>query len=54
MQFYFCLILCFVLGAALGVWCSDWMQAKAVWLCCALGLGAVALMFRQQEKDERA
>lgn len=53
MQCYFILILFFVLGAALGVWCIGWMQAKALWLCCALGLGAVALMFREQEKDER-
>ncbi len=50
---YFVLIMFFVLGAALGVWCIGWMQARALWLCCVLGLGAVALMFRQQEKDAR-
>lgn len=50
---YFVLIFFFVLGAALGVWCIGWMQAQALWLCCVLGLGAVALMFRQQETDAR-
>lgn len=50
---YFILIFFFVMGAAVGVWCIRLLQARAVWLCCILGLGAVLLMFKEQEKDER-
>ncbi|WP_317380333.1 YoaK family protein [Intestinimonas sp.] len=49
---YYGIILCFLLGGALGVWTTDLLAERAILLCCAL-LGVIFLsMFRTPEEDK--
>lgn len=41
---YFLIILCFMLGAVIGVWCVHLLGVRAAWVCCGLMLGAFMIM----------
>ena len=47
---YLLIIFCFCAGAAAGAGCSQWLGARAVWLCC----GALGLVFAVMALGKKA
>ena len=51
---YYGIILFFILGAALGVWCTELLSGRAALACCLLLLTAFCSMFIRVEEDASA
>ena len=51
---YYGIILFFILGAALGVWCTELLSGRAALVCCLLLLTAFCSMFIRVEEDASA
>ena len=47
---YYGIILCFLVGGALGVWATDLLAERAILLCCAMLLVIFLAMFRAPEE----
>ena len=51
---YYGIILCFIAGAAVGVWASLWLREFSILICCALLAVVFAAMFFNSEKRPQA
>ena len=51
---YYAIILLFILGAFLGVWCTEQWRSRAALVCCLLLLTAFCSMFIRVEEDASA